>query len=104
MATWGNVRNGSDKKVVNNMAKNNLLIESMKRVQREIDNTVPNVYAAIALALHRKHGWGYKRINDLFVESQKIWDEANDKYTEMPIMCLDEIGIDVRGAKNGSIR
>ena len=86
------------------MAKNKLLIESMKRVQREIDNTTPNIYAAIAIALHREHGWGYKRINDLFCESQKIWYEANGKNIDMPTMCFDETGIDVRGGKNGTDR
>ena len=85
--------------MVIDMAKNKLLIESMKRVQREIDNTTPNIYAAIALSLHRKHGWGYKRINDLFVESQKIWYESNDKNIDMAKMCFDETGIDVRGGK-----
>ena len=81
--------------------KNNLLIANMKRVQREIDAILPNVYSGIALSLHRKHGWGYKRINDLFLESEKLWYEANDKNIDMATMCLNETGIDVRGVKNG---
>ena len=79
--------------------KNNLLIANMKRVQREIDNVLPSVYAAMALSLHRKHGWGFKRINELFAESQKIWFEANDRNIDMLTMCLDETGVDVRGKK-----
>lgn len=67
----------------------------MKRVQREISNVLPCVYAGIALSLHRKYGWGYKRINDLFVESQNVWTEAIDRGLNMAEMCLDETGIDV---------
>ena len=81
--------------------KNNLLIANMKRVQREIDNVLPCVYSGIALSLHRKHGWGYKRINDLFLESEKLWYESIDKNIDMATMCLDETGIDVRCVKNG---
>lgn len=79
--------------------KNNALIANMKRVQREIDNVLPCVYAGIALSLHRKHGWGYKRINDLFVESQKIWTEATEIGIKMDKLCLEETGIDVVGLK-----
>lgn len=77
--------------------KNNLLIANMKRVQREINNVLPCVYAGIALSLHRKHGWGYKRINDLFKESQELWEEATEKGVNMAQMCLEETGIDVVG-------
>lgn len=79
--------------------KNNALIANMKRVQREIDNVLPCVYAGIALSLHRKHGWGYKRINDLFVESQNIWTEATEIGIKMDKLCLEETGIDVVGLK-----
>lgn len=77
--------------------KNNVLIANMKRMQKEINSVVPNVYAGIALSLHRKHGWGYKRINDLFKESQEIWKEATENNVKMDKMCLDETGIDVVG-------
>jgi hypothetical protein len=78
------------------MAKNNYVIENMKRLQRTINNITPQVYAGIALALHRKCGWGYKRINDLFVESQEIWTECVETEVNMIQMCLDETGIDVQ--------
>lgn len=78
------------------MAKNNFLIEQMKRVQKVINNTTPEVYAGVALALHRKCGWGYKRINDLFNESQEIWAECNQSDINMIDMCLNETGIDVQ--------
>ena len=78
------------------MAKNKVLIEQMKRLQRNINNITPEVYAGIALALHRRYGWGYKRINDLFTESQYIWFECVDLGTNMVKMCYDETGIDVQ--------
>jgi hypothetical protein len=53
------------------------------------------VYAGIALALHRKHGWGYNRINDLFAESQTIWQECVDSEVDMIKMCEEETGIEV---------
>ena len=78
------------------MPKNNVLIEQMKRVKKNIDKITPEIYAGIALALYRKHGWGYKRINDLFMESQHIWNECVENGTDMAEMCLNETGIDVR--------
>ena len=78
------------------MAKNKFLINQYKKLQESIRDTTPSVYAGIALALHRKHGWGYKRINDLFVESQIIWNECVQSDMKMIEMCLKETGIDVQ--------
>ena len=58
------------------MGKNNNLINKYKMLYKKIEQITPEVYAGIALALHRKCGWGYKRINDLFEESQIIWNEC----------------------------
>lgn len=77
------------------MAKNNQLINQYKQLSSSIGNITPQVYAGIALALKRKHGWGYKRINDLFLESQEIWNECVQKEINMREMCLNETGIDV---------
>ena len=64
------------------MGKNNKLINSLNEIARRnrsqnvataADQMVPQIYTAIAIALHRTHGFGYKRINDIFVESQHIW-------------------------------
>lgn len=77
--------------------KNNVLIANMKRVQREINSILPCVYAGIALSLHRKHGWGYKIIDDLFKESQELCEEATEKGINMAQLCLEETGIDVAG-------
>ena len=54
--------------------------------------------AGVALALHRKYKWGYKRINDLFVETQYIWNECSESDLNMIQMCEEETGIEVRGS------
>ena len=79
--------------------KNHVLIANMKRVQKQIDDVLPCVYAGIALALHRELGWGYKRINKVFTRSQEIWQEAVFTGENMAKTCLDETGIDVVGIK-----
>lgn len=63
---------------------------------KKIEQITPEVYAGIALALHRKYGWGYKRINDLFSESQTIWNECVNSGINMVEMCEEETGIEVR--------
>lgn len=60
------------------MGKNHEFINRQKQLQKQIDSLVPQMYAVMALALHEKHGWGFKRINDLFALSQSIWVEAGD--------------------------
>ena len=78
------------------MGKNNILIEQYKTMYKKIQQITPEVYAGIALALHRKYGWGYKRINDLFLESQNIWNECVNSSINMVEMCEEETGIEVR--------
>ena len=78
------------------MGKNNNLINKYKLLYKKIDQITPEVYAGIALALHRKCGWGYKRINDLFSESQIIWNECINSDINMVEMCEKETGIELR--------
>ena len=56
------------------MAKNNKLINSLNEIARRnrsqnvataADQMVPQIYAAIAIALHRTYGFGYKRMRRL---------------------------------------
>lgn len=88
------------------MGKNNRLINSMKQiaernraenVARASDAMVPQIYAALALALHRECGWGYVRINRLFVASQHIWESFNGTGDEMISLCEKETGITIIG-------
>ena len=78
------------------MGKNNSLINKYKMLYKKIEQITPEVYAGIALALHRKHRWGYKRINDLFLESQTIWNECINSGINMVEMCEKETGIEIR--------
>ena len=78
------------------MAKNNYLINKYKILYKKINQITPEVYAGIALALHRKCGWGYKRIHDLFEESRIIWNECINSDINMMEMCEKETGIELR--------
>ena len=86
------------------MSKNNRLINSMKALaeQNRAKNfakasaeMVPVIYAAMALALHSSCGFGYKRINDVFVESQRIWEEFAGTPDDMIKLCKEQTGISV---------
>lgn len=48
---------------------------SKQKLKEEVNNLVPGVYASLAIALHRNWGWGFKRINRLFSQSQRIWED-----------------------------
>ena len=78
------------------MGKNKWFVNQCKRMQTNIRDITPSVYACIGLALHRKYGWGYKRINDLFCESQVIWNECIRSDMKMLEMCYEETGVDVQ--------
>ena len=78
------------------MGKNSKLINQYKAMYKQIQQITPEVYAGIALALHRKHGWGYQRINDLFCESQDIWNECIQGEVNMIQLCEQETGIEVQ--------
>ena len=75
---------------------NKHLNKLLAKLERKCKEITPEVYAAIALALHRRYGWGFKRISDLFAESQVIWNECIQSDESMIEMCLKETGIDVQ--------
>ena len=71
-------------------------------MEKAADDIVPQVYAAIAMALHREYGWGYTRINRAFARSQEIWESFNGRMDEMAKLCEEETGISLElGGKNG---
>ena len=82
------------------MAKNKNLNNRWAFLYKKIDSITPQIYAAIAISLHRKFGWGYKRINDLFVESQEVWNECVSNGVDMVKKCEDETGIECRSSIN----
>lgn len=86
------------------MGKNNRLINSLNEIARRnrtrnIDKAssdmVPQMYAAMAIALHRSEKFGYTRINRVFMESQKIWESFNGNISEMVDKCEKETGIKI---------
>lgn len=77
------------------MADKNLL-KLLAKMERQCREITPSVYASIAIALHRKYGWGFKRISDLFAESQDVWNECIQADVSMIEMCERITGIDVR--------
>lgn len=76
------------------------LMKMAALIDRKSKEITPDVYAAIALSLHRKHGWGYQRISALFKVSHDIWEECVQTGIDMRKMCEDETGIEVVGAVN----
>ena len=81
------------------MAKNNKLVNQYKEIYKQINQITPEVYAALALALHREYGWGYIRIAKVFAASQDIWDESNERGIDMIKMCEEETGITLMDKK-----
>ena len=85
------------------MSKNNRLINSLKEVTsrnranniaKASEDLVTHVYASVALALHREYGWGYKRINRLFLQAQELCDNlGNDNLVDL---CEEETGISIQ--------
>ncbi|MCD8366108.1 MAG: hypothetical protein LUC83_09960 [Clostridiales bacterium] len=86
------------------MAKNDKLINSLTKIARRnrqqnmisaSEEFIPQVYAALAIALHRKYGFGAQRISAVFAESQAIWGEFSEHGDEMIQLCEDETGVRV---------
>lgn len=86
------------------MGKNNKLINSLNEIAQRnraqnvgiaANQMVPQIYAAVAIALHRTYGFGYKRINDVFVESQRVWENFDGTPDDMIALCEKETGVTV---------
>lgn len=91
------------------MGKNNRLINQLKKIakrNREMnveiasDEIVPQIYAAIAIALHRSERFGYQRINRVFAKSQQIWEKFEGRADEMVELCEKETGIKIEGGNH----
>lgn len=84
------------------MAKNNNLINAMnalarrkqaENVAKASDEMVPQIYAALAIALHDELGWGYTRINRIFSASQQVWENFSGDGDAMIALCEEKTGI-----------
>ena len=68
---------------------------SKQKLKEEVNNLVPGVYASLAIALHRNWGWRFKRINRLFSQSQRIWEDLGTD--DMIELCEKETNILLKG-------
>lgn len=55
-------------------------------------------YAALGLALRRKMGYGQKRIMDVFLATQEIWDSYEGAAWKMVDDLREQTGIVLKGA------
>ena len=78
------------------MGKNNYLINREKQLRRREEKLVPQIYACLAIALHRKYGFGFKRLNDTFLYSQRLWEAYSDAGVDMLVACEVETGIEIK--------
>ena len=74
------------------------IYKMQKKLEKEINKIVPEVYACFALALY-KRGWKPNSIEKLFIETQNEWNENVNSMEDMIKHVLDITGIDVRSAE-----
>lgn len=84
------------------MGKNNRLIESAKifaqhnreaAVMEAVERITPQFYAVMAVVLHRRCGFGQKRLYGLFEESRQLWDEYRGRASKLAALAEEETGI-----------
>ena len=64
-----------------------------KYFNQAADALVPEVYAAIALAMNDVCDFGYDEINAVFAKSQQIWQDFEGKPEDMINLCEEKTGI-----------
>lgn len=74
------------------------IYKMQKKLEKEINKIVPEVYACFALALY-KRGWKPNSIEQLFIETQNEWNENVNSMDDMIKHVADVTGIDVRSAE-----
>lgn len=79
------------------MKGNRTKIEQLKRLQQEIKNVTPAVYAAVAIGLVEEYNWEPEEVNNLFTYTQSLWAECTKKDISMREWCLELTGIDMQG-------
>lgn len=79
------------------MKGNRTKIEQLKRLQQEIKNVTPAVYAAVAIGLVEEYDWNPEMVSELFEYTQSLWAECTKKDISMREWCLELTGIDMQG-------
>ena len=82
---------------VEEMADRSFIMQE-KRFRRKMIETIPQIYAAFALSLHRRYGFGYLRILRVLSDTQKYWQAAALGEFDILQTCSDETGIDMLSA------
>lgn len=84
------------------MAKYNIFVEQEKRYQqrlmRKIEELTPLIYAAFAISLHRRYGFGFNRITTIIADTQQIFNAHVRGEIKVAEACLNETGIDIMSA------
>lgn len=71
-------------------------IHQERRYKRNLEEVIPLIYAAIAISLHRRYGFGFHRISTVIADSQKLFTESrNLRMEEVMQRCYEETGIDI---------
>lgn len=65
-------------------------------IQRRIEWLVPRVYASIGLALYDKYKWDPEQIQDLFKESDDIWQASTFEGWDLLKNAEDIVGAEFR--------
>ena len=73
-------------------------------IQRRIEWLVPRVYASIGLALYDKYKWEPEQIQDLFKESDDIWQASTVEGWDLLKNAEEIVGAEFRRfAESGNI-
>lgn len=64
-----------------------------QRYSRNVKENVTWVYSALAVALHRRYGFGQKRITDVLTDIQNLFVENRDDIFEIVKMAHQETGL-----------
>lgn len=85
----------SNKAKVAYINRNKAVQNVKKEFKNQINLIMPEIYSAFAIALTNK-GKSYEEIMELFGDTQVIWEDLVNKEIDMPTLCLEKTGIDVR--------
>lgn len=83
------------------MPKNDKLINSIKTIAKRnkadsinkaTEQILPQIYAALAIALHREYHFGCERIERVFRRPEEIWTDFTGTGEDMIRQCEEETG------------
>lgn len=78
--------------------KNNNFINQQKYLTRQLNDSVPALYASLAIALHECEV-DNDDISYLFAKSEKIWTQNTGDITSLLIECYQKTGIQLMEEK-----